>query len=215
MPVHADDSGFDAVVFDWGGVITVDPDPVARRSFEAAGVDLVELRKCRAKITGDPDELPFARLERGEISVDDYLSLMRQNMPGSEVLWDRESPHFMFSKLTVRNEVIDLIHGLRARGFVTALLTNNVAEMWPLLLETTPVDDLFDVSVNSAFVGMRKPEHRIFHHTLDLMGVPAERAVFLDDMAPNIDAARSLGMATVRVRRPGQAIGSLERLLAG
>jgi putative hydrolase of the HAD superfamily len=87
--------------------------------------------------------------------------------------------------------------------------------MWPLLLETTPVDDLFDVSVNSAFVGMRKPEHRIFHHTLDLMGVPAERAVFLDDMAPNIDAARALGMATVRVRRPGQAIGSLERLLAG
>ncbi|MFT7645568.1 MAG: putative hydrolase of the HAD superfamily [Candidatus Poriferisodalaceae bacterium] len=215
MSTLAEHSPFDAVVFDWGGVITVDPDPVARRSFAAAGVDLAELRKRREVFDKDPQQTPFARLERGEIMLDDYLRLMRENMPGSEVLWDQESPHFMFSKLTVRPEVINLIAQLRRRGFATALLTNNVAEMWPLLLETTPVDDLFDVSVNSAFVGMRKPEHDIYHYTLDLLGVSAPKAVFLDDMAPNIAAAKAIGMGTVRVRRPGQAIGSLEQLLAG
>lgn len=214
MSVSAADSGIDAVIFDWGGVITVDPDPIARRALEAAGVRAEDLRRKRDELPEDEEDLPFARLERGEITLSAYLEIVAVVLPGSEVLWDPESSHFLFPKLTVRPEVLDVIADLQSRGFKTGLLTNNVAETWPLLLETTPVEELFDVSVNSAFVGMRKPEHRIFHHTLELLGVTAGRAVLLDDVDVNITAARAVGMHTVRVRRPGSAIDALEGILA-
>ena len=73
--------------------------------------------------------------------------------------------------MPVRQRVVDCVRSLSERGYVVGLLTNNVAEYWPSLRKQLPIDELFDVVVHSGFVGMRKPEERIYRHTLELTGI--------------------------------------------
>jgi epoxide hydrolase-like predicted phosphatase len=79
------------------------------------------------------------------------------------------------------------------------------------------LDDIFEVVVDSAFVGMRKPERRIYELTLERLGeglAPAD-CVFVDDLEVNCEAARELGMTAVRFDHAEQAIAELEAVLAG
>ena len=113
--------------------------------------------------------------------------------------------------------MIDYVRELRGRGVRTALLTNNVREWEPLWRSKLPeVDELFEVVVDSAFVGLRKPDPAIYELTLERLGdgvAPAD-CVFVDDLEINCEAARSLGMTAVRFTDPAQAIPEIESALA-
>jgi putative hydrolase of the HAD superfamily len=76
-----------------------------------------------------------------------------------------------------------------------------------------PIDEIFDVVVDSAFVGTRKPEPRIYEITLERLGVPAQAALLIDDVEPNCAAARELGMRAVWFRDTDQAIAEIEEQL--
>jgi HAD superfamily hydrolase (TIGR01509 family) len=93
--------------------------------------------------------------------------------------------------------------------------TNNVREGSDAWRDRIPVDDLFDAVVDSSAVGMRKPDPRIYLHTLDLLGVadPA-RAVFLDDHPGNVAGAERAGLAGIVVADPAEALVALDLLLA-
>ena len=112
--------------------------------------------------------------------------------------------------------MIDFIAELRRRGTRTALLTNNVREWEPIWRSKLPeVDELFEVVVDSAFVGMRKPDPAIYELTLErLGGVEASDCVFVDDLEVNCEAARALGMTAVRFVDAEQAIPEIESALA-
>ena len=71
----------------------------------------------------------------------------------------------------------------------------------------------FDVYVNSALVGLRKPDPAIFHLTLERLDVEPQQAVFLDDMLRNVDSARELGIHTVQFVDPTTSLAELEALL--
>jgi putative hydrolase of the HAD superfamily len=75
------------------------------------------------------------------------------------------------------------------------------------------IDELFEVVVDSAFVGMRKPEPEIYALTLDRLGVPAEACLFVDDIDINCAAARDAGMAAVHFTETEQAIREIEAAL--
>ena len=111
--------------------------------------------------------------------------------------------------------MIDFVRELRGRGVRAALLTNNVREWEPLWRSKLPeVDELFEVVVDSAFVGLRKPDPAIFELTLERLGGPSpERCVFVDDLELNCDAARELGMAAVRFETAEQSIPEVEAFL--
>jgi epoxide hydrolase-like predicted phosphatase len=111
--------------------------------------------------------------------------------------------------------MIEYMRGLRGRGFRMAILTNNVREWEPLWRAKIPaIDDIFEVIVDSGFVGMRKPDPRIYELTLERLGdVRAEECVFVDDLDVNCEAARALGMTPVHFVDAGQAIAELEELL--
>ena len=64
---------------------------------------------------------------------------------------------------------------LRDRGYVMGLLTNNVREWEPRWRAMLPVDEIFGVIVDSAFVGMRKPEPEIYELTVERLGGAGER----------------------------------------
>ncbi len=213
MTVTSSESNIDAVLFDWGGVITVPPGPIVEKLYRQIDVDQDQLRLRRKAYRDDDPDSQFARLERGELSLEAYLTWSRQDLPGAETIWDPESAHFLFRHLTVVPEVVERIYQLKERGFLLGLLTNNIAEAWPTVNDGLPIDDLFDVVINSAFVGMRKPEHRIYVHALEKLGVRAEHAVFLDDNRVNLEAARACGLNVVEVKQPVAALEKLEAVI--
>ena len=99
-----------------------------------------------------------------------------------------------FADLLPNQPMIDYMRELRGRGYKLAICTNNVREWEPRWRAMLPVDEIFDVVVDSAFVGTRKPEPRIYELTLERLGVAADAALFIDDIEINCDAARALGM---------------------
>ena len=213
MSVTSNETKIGAVLFDWGGVITVPPGPIVEKLYREVEVDQEKIRVRRNEYRDDDPDSQFARLERGEMSLDAYLSWSRADLPGAETIWDPTSPQFLFRHLTVVPEVVERISQLRERGFLTGLLTNNIAEAWPVVSAGLDLGVLFDVVINSAFVGMRKPEHRIFLHAVEQLGVRAEHVVFLDDNRVNLDAARACGLNVIEVKQPIAALEKLEAVL--
>jgi len=109
--------------------------------------------------------------------------------------------------------MIDYMRDLRERGYKLAICTNNVREWERLWRAMLPVDEIFDVIVDSAFVGTRKPEPRIYALTLERLGVSAGAAMLIDDIEVNCTAARELGIRAVWFQSSDQAIAETEAAL--
>jgi putative hydrolase of the HAD superfamily len=115
-----------------------------------------------------------------------------------------------------REQVVQRALAIKAGGMRTACVTNNVMEFGEGWRSMVPVDDLFDVVVDSCHAGVRKPDARIYRLALDAVDVDAEAAVFLDDHPANVAAAEALGMRGIVVGRDRlEAFDRLEELLAG
>jgi putative hydrolase of the HAD superfamily len=122
----------------------------------------------------------------------------------------------MMSRLEVHDVVVERIRALRSDGYRTGLVTNNVKEASTQWRELVPVDELFEVIVDSSAVGMRKPNPAIFLHALDLLGgVMPERSVFLDDAPGNVAGAKVAGLHAILVdpADPTGALAELDELL--
>jgi len=207
----------EAVLFDFGGVFTGSPFHAVRESDLIAGHDPeVVIEVVFGPYDRDTDH-PWHRLERGEVSLHEARDLLIALAAERGLDID---PFDTLKGMAIgggaADEYVERTRRLRADGYRTALVTNNVREFndgWRSLI---PVDELFDVVVDSSMIGMRKPDPRIFHHALAALGgIAPERAVFLDDFPGNIDAATELGMhgILVGVDRPA-AITVLDDLLA-
>jgi epoxide hydrolase-like predicted phosphatase len=156
---------------------------------------------------------PLFELEKGKISEDDFTTRLGAELGRSGLSSMRES---YFENLHPNEPMIEYLRGLRDDGLRLGLLTNNVREWEPLWRAKLPdVEELFEVIVDSAFVGMRKPEPEIYTLTLERMGggLRFEECVFLDDIEINCDAARALGMTAVRFHDNAQAIAELDAAL--
>jgi putative hydrolase of the HAD superfamily len=119
-----------------------------------------------------------------------------------------------FRHLQPNDRLIDYMRGLRERGYKLAICTNNVREWEARWRAMLPVDEIFDVVVDSAFVGSRKPEPRIYEITLERLGTAPEAALFVDDVEINCQAARELGIQAIHFRTTDQAIQDIEAALA-
>jgi putative hydrolase of the HAD superfamily len=202
-----------AVISDFGGVLTT---PLIQ-SFLAyqreSGVALEDLGSAMGRLMeADGGHHPLFELEKGHITEDEFTRRLGAEL-GRELSTMRET---YFEHLHPNEPMIEYLRGLRGEGFRLGLLTNNVREWEPLWRAKLPdVDELFEVIVDSAFVGMRKPEPEIYTLTLERMGggLRAEECVFLDDIEVNCEAARELGMTAVRFHDNEQAIAELEAAL--
>jgi epoxide hydrolase-like predicted phosphatase len=203
-----------AIVSDFGGVLTT---PLGN-SFAAwsreSGIPLEDLGRALAASAERHDEHPLFVLERGELSEEEFVGRLERELGGDRRLDGMADTYF--AHLERNHEMIDLVAELRGRGLRTALLTNNVREWEPRWRSMLPeLDEIFEVVVDSAFVGMRKPEHEIYHLTVERLGggIRAEDCVFVDDIAINCDAAREVGMRAVLFETTEQARGEIELAL--
>jgi putative hydrolase of the HAD superfamily len=201
-----------ALITDFGGVLT-SPLHLGFLAYqEESGVSLEQLGRAMARATEEHGEHPLFVLERGEISETEFRARIEPHLEDGFDMTRLRTLYF--ERLVPNREMIDFVRAARRRGVRTALLTNNVREWDPLWRSKLPeVDELFEVVVDSAFVGMRKPEPAIYELTLERLGVRAEDCVFVDDLEPNCETARALGMIAVRFESANQAIAELTSVL--
>ena len=201
----------EAVISDFGGVLTV---PLIEAFFAVeaqSGASVEDLSRAMASVSEKRGSHPLFDLEKGLLSEPEFLRMLEGELDGGVSL-DGFSEAY-FSALEPNERMIDYIAELRRRGLRTALLTNNVREWEPLWRAKLPeIEELFEVVVDSAFVGLRKPEPEIYELTLQRLGngIRGEQCLFLDDLEVNCDAARALGMTAVRFVSAEQAIAELE-----
>jgi putative hydrolase of the HAD superfamily len=205
----------EAVISDFGGVLTtplVDSFAAVR---ESSGVPLEALGTAMAAIMDRDGSHPLFELETGRLSESRFLDELSSELTGQlgrEVSMHDFGRRF-FENLHPNERMLDFMRTLRDQGYKLGICTNNVREWEPLWRAKVPVDEIFSVVVDSAFVGARKPEPRIYEITLERLGVIAEAALLIDDIELNCTAARELGMRAVWFRDTDQAIAEIDQQL--
>jgi putative hydrolase of the HAD superfamily len=204
------------VISDFGGVLTT-PLLAAFAAFQDdSGISPEKLGLAMREGLAEGEEIPLFKLERGEISEDAFIERLEGGL--ESVLGHRPHLHHFRQKfwgaLHPNEPMIALMRELKASGLKMAMLTNNVREWEPLWRSMLPVDEIFEEIVDSAFVGCRKPEPRIYELTLERIGVAAESCLFIDDLAVNCEGAEAAGMSAVHFRSNKQAIGEIREMLA-
>jgi putative hydrolase of the HAD superfamily len=204
-----------AVVCDFGGVLTTPLIESFLHYQEQSGIPFDQVVAAMGRLTERTGKNPLHELEKGAITEDEFLTSIEQEMGGGVSL--RELHQVYFDHLQPNEPMIDFVRSLRVeRGMRSALLTNNVREWehkWRSMLPE--IDEIFEVIVDSAFVGMRKPDPRIYTLTVERLGdgVRPEDCVFIDDIEVNCQAARELGMKAVQFHSAEQTIAEVEALL--
>jgi putative hydrolase of the HAD superfamily len=195
-----------AVISDFGGVLTNPLWEAFAGWNESVGADPGVLGRALQSAAEERGDHPLYELERGELTEAEFTEAVQAHLPGGIEL--AGFPEVYFSHLHANEPMIDLMRELRGRGLRMAMLTNNVREWEPLWRAKLPVDEIFELVVDSAFVGMRKPEREIYELTLERLGngLRAEECVFVDDLDVNCAMAVELGMTAVQYVSPEQAV---------
>jgi len=209
------EAAYDAVLFDFGGVFTQSPFEAVRLHGDELGADPDLIL---AVLFGDYDEdtdHPWHRLERGETTLDAARAEINELAAARGLEFD---PFGAFAKFGTGGHMADAMvertRQLRSDGVRTALITNNVREFGDGWRSLVPVDELFEVVIDSSHAGVRKPDPRIFRLALDALDVTAERSLFLDDFPGNVAAAGAIGIRGILVGSDRlAAIAELDALL--
>ena len=209
-------SQIEAVISDFGGVLTSALVDSFVGVLDSSGVSLEELGKAMAAVAARAGSNPLFELETGRLSEAQFMGSLSDELSerrGSRVELAGFGERY-FRHLQPNDRMIDHMRGLRERGYKLAICTNNVREWEARWRAMLPVDEIFDVVVDSAFVGSRKPEPRIYQITLERLGTAPEAALFVDDVEINCQGARDLGIQAVHFRTTDQAIQEIEAALA-
>ncbi len=196
----------EAVVFDYGGVLTGPMRDTVRAWVAADGIDPSSFTEAlRSWLSRDaPEGSPIHRLETGELQPDEFDRLLAERLRrtdgvpvAAEGLLGR-----LFAATRQDEATWRLAEDLRAIGVKVALLSNSWGNRYP----RSRIDALFDPVVISEEVGLRKPKPEIYHRVLHGLGEAtdgvrfvdcADRVVFVDDAEPNIDGAQAVGLRGV------------------
>ena len=172
----------EAVISDFGGVLT---SPLIH-SFAAvqdtSGISMHALGTAMAAIAAREGVNPLFELETGRLTEAAFLAALERELShelSREVHLDGFGERW-FGQLHANEPLIELMASLRDRGYKLAICTNNVREWEQRWRSKLPVDEIFHVVVDSAFVGFRKPERRIYEITLERLGVAPSAALFVD-----------------------------------
>ncbi len=197
-----------ATIFDLGGVVVGSPlhAIAAFEREEGLPAGLVN----RVVVTTGPTGA-WARLERGELTLDAFFPAFEADCAAAGQRLSARSLMARVAEAThPRPTMLEAIRRIRARGLATGVITNN----WISEADTSGMlRPHFDVYIESAVVGMRKPDPRIFELACTELGVRPAETVFLDDIGTNLKSARALGMTTIKVVEPEQALAELAAVL--
>jgi len=201
---------FDAVLWDFGGVILSSPFESFNRYEEQHGLPKDFIRGLNAM---NPDTNAWAKMERSEVTLEEFCRLFEEEavaaggkLVGADVLG--------MLRGELRPQMVEAQQRIKAAGFRQALLTNNFTSedeggsgfSRPELAHAM---DVYDCVIESSKAGVRKPDPAAYELVLDALQVPAERIVYLDDLGINLKPAKAIGMTTIKVIDPDDALREL------
>lgn len=200
----------EAVIWDFGGVITSSPFEAFARFETERDLPHDIIRRTNA---ANHWENAWAKFERAEVDIDtfDELFAAESRSLGAEV---RGKDVVALLSGDLRPEMIEALRRVKA-NFKTGCITNNLpanamGSTGGRSLYIAEVMTLFDHIIESAKIGLRKPDPRIYQMMVDALGVDPKRCVYLDDLGVNLKPARDMGMTTIKVVSAAQAIAELE-----
>ena len=210
-----------AVIFDLGGVVLNSPFSAIADYETRNGIESNTINKV---IGAAGEEGAFARAERGEISVHEFAEPFAHDckLVGAPPLDGSALMSLILESCTPRPLMLEALGILRDSEIKTAALTNNFRSQAGDDRFTSALVDLqplFDVIVQSAEEGVRKPDPRIYSLACTRLGVAPHECVFLDDIGRNLKPAQAMGMRTIRVgladSTGGAAVRQLSAMLGG
>ena len=200
----------EAVIFDFGGVLTSSPFEAFARFETERGLPVDIIRRTNA---ANHLENAWAKFERAEVDIEtfDHLFATESLALGAEV---RGRDVLPLLQGDLRPEMVEALKRIKAR-FRTGCITNNlpanaIGSMTGRSLYVAEVMVLFDHVIESAKIGLRKPDPRIYRMMVEALKVDPKSCVYLDDLGVNLKPAREMGMTTIKVASGAQAIGELE-----
>lgn len=201
-------SNIDALVIDFGGVLTTPLQDALAGFAEGLGIELQDLvRVALGLYTGTEDRLVHD-FETGVILEEDFAQGFAARLQeASGVRVPSEGLVQKMFAVDLEEDMWSAVEAIKSAGFKTALLSNSWGTS---LYPRARLADVFDSLVISGEVGMRKPDPRIYALALDRIDVEAQRSVFVDDHPGHLVAASALGMSTILHRSPGETIAELE-----
>lgn len=196
-----------AVIFDWGGVLmrTEDYEPRSRWDTRL-GLAPGQVERAVHGIEA------WRGVQCGEVDMETYWSAVGEELglSASDLAQLRED---FYSGDRLDETLVGQIRKLKARGLLVGLLSNNTPELMPILRQEG-LDALFDAIVVSCDIGVMKPDRRAYQAILDVLGVGAAEALFVDDFIENVRGAESVGMAAVHFT-PGLDVVAVAEGTAG
>ena len=205
-----------AVVSDFGGVVTLPLMDAFTRAHAEIGIPLSALRKAMELNAARYGEPTLFKLERGQMTEAEFVSGLESTLTEElerPISLDGYGQRLM-GELQPNEPLLAHYRAVRdERGIRLAILTNNVREWHDAWRTRLKVDELFEFVIDSAFVGMRKPEPGIYALMLERLGLPANACAFVDDVEVNVSAARDAGMHAIHFQDTAQAITELDALV--
>jgi putative hydrolase of the HAD superfamily len=200
----------EAVIFDFGGVLTTSPFEAFARFERERNLPADIIRRTNAaNHLGNA----WARFERAEVDIEafDQLFADESRALGAEVRGKDVLPLLAGD---LRPEMVEALKRI-GENFKTGCITNNlpanaIGSAAGRRLYIAEVMALFDHVIESAKIGLRKPDPRIYEMMVETLQVDPKNCVYLDDLGVNLKPARAMGMTTIKVASGAQAIAELE-----
>ena len=198
---------FNTVIFDFGGVITTSPFEAFNRMETKRGLPKDFVRSVNAR---NPDDNAWAKFERAECNAAEFDALfaaearaLGQELDGASVIACLSGD--------IRPAMVAALDVLKSKGFALGCITNNVASEEDIGWGPSVKHILseFHHVIESAKVGLRKPDPRIYLMMCEALGVAPAACVYLDDLGINCKPAAALGMTAIKVTGEAQALADL------
>ena len=199
-----------AMIWDFGGVLTSSPFEAFARYESERGLPADIIRRTNA---ANHLENAWAKFERAEVDIEafDQLFATESAALGAEV---RGRDVLPLLSGDLRPEMVEALRRIKSE-FKTGCITNNlpanaIGSASGRSLYIAEVMVLFDHVIESAKIGLRKPDPRIYRLMVEALGVDPKACVYLDDLGVNLKPAREMGMTTIKVLNAPQALAELE-----
>ena len=203
---------YKAVIWDFGGVITSSPFEAFNKFELDNNLPKDIIRTINSE---NPDDNAWAKFERNDIDINEFDTLFSKEADKKGFQISGKQVVKLLSG-DIRKPMVDFLLSLKENyklGCITNNIQNSKDEKVNHLNQASQVMKIFDHIIESSRVGLRKPDPKIYYMSCDALGVRPEECIYLDDLGINLKPARKIGMTTIKVIDPNDAIDEVKKYL--
>ena len=203
---------YKAVIWDFGGVITSSPFEAFNKFELDNNLPKDIIRTINSE---NPDDNAWAKFERNDIDINEFDTLFSKEADKKGFQISGKQVVKLLSG-DIRKTMVDFLLSLKENyklGCITNNIQNSKDDKVNHLNQASQVMKIFDHIIESSKVGLRKPDPKIYYMSCDALGVRPEECIYLDDLGINLKPARKIGMTTIKVIDPNEAIDEVKKYL--